>query len=540
MKRSSAGRAPAKKSKALAAIENFYARTLPIFLKNRKKGLMVVLVLFILSLFLFALVDKELMPRADQGQFSVKIGMPMGVRVEVTNEVAQRIENHILGYEEVESINSIVGSNKGKGGKDVLERLGPNEAQISVNLKPKRKIPTERFMQKLKDDAGDIDVGRARVEYILESSIIQAESGGQGAGPITIEVKGEDLSVLKNLTLKLQHRMGSVKGLYDIKNNIVEPSPETKIHILKDKASLYGLSVFDIAQTSQTAVKGRIATKYKEAGDEIDVRVQLREEDRGDYSMIRNIMIHSQLGMDVPLAEVAYFVRGIGPTQIDRMEQERTALVSSNVYKRAMKDVTADINVLIKSIDAPSGYEVKLTGETEEMGESFASLRFALILSVLLVYMIMASQFESIIQPFIIMFTVPLSIIGVVWALILTHTSLNVVVLLGVIMLGGIVVNNGIVLVDYINILRAQGVSIEEAVVKAGKARLRPILMTALTTILGLFPMALALGRGSELRSPLAISVMGGLLVSTFLTIFIIPAIYLVIEDISSRAGSKK
>jgi HAE1 family hydrophobic/amphiphilic exporter-1 len=266
----------------------------------------------------------------------------------------------------------------------------------------------------------------------------------------------------------------------------------------------------------------------------------LRKEDRDDYSKLRNIVIHSPLGLDVPLAEVAYFVKGKGPSQINRVDQERTVLISAGVYKRPLKDVTSDVVSTIKNMDIPSGYSVKLAGETEEMKESFASLRFALILSIILVYMIMASQFESIIQPFIIMFAVPLSLIGVAWALVVTDTSMNVVVILGMIMLGGIVVNNGIVLIDYINILRSKGVGVEEAVMQAGKTRLRPILMTALTTILGLLPMALAIGKGAELRSPLAISVMGGLLVATFLTIFVIPAIYLVIDKLSAKIKFKR
>jgi len=532
--------AQAKQSGILAKIDELYDKYLPIFLNKRKKGLAAVLALFILSMTLFLIIDKELMPRADQGQFSVKVTMPTGTRLKVTNGVAKKIEERLLDYKEVENLNSIVGSTKGKGGKDVVEKLGQHEAQISVNLKPKRRVSTETFIQQLKKDISKLNLGKGRVEYLLESSIIQVGGGGQGAAPITIEVKGEELFSLKKIALKLQDRMESVEGLYDIKNSLVSPSPETKIHILKDKASLYGLSVFDIAQTAQVAVKGKIATKYKEGGDEIDVRVKLREEDKEDYSNIRNIAIRSPLDMNVPLAEVAYFIRGVGPTQIDRMDQERTVLVTANIYKRAMKDIVADMNSLIKEIDAPAGYTVKLTGETEEMKESFGSLRFALILSILLVYMIMASQFESIVQPLIIMFTVPLSLIGVGVALFITHTSLNVVVLLGVIMLGGIVVNNGIVLVDYVNILRTQGVAVEQAVITAGKARLRPILMTALTTILGLLPMALAIGRGSELRAPMAISVMGGLLVSTFLTIFIIPAIYLLFEDIAAKVGSKK
>jgi len=530
-----------RKAKILEIIEGAYSHALPFFLRTKVIALLIVLVMFISSISLFFVVDKELMPRSDQGQFLVKVDMSAGTKAEITNKIAKKIEGTILEHREVKNVNSIVGSTKGKGGKEMLERLGSHQAQITVNLNRRRNISTEDFIQRLKKTVSKEDLGMAKIKYIPESSVIQAESGSEGTGPITIEVKGEELPTIRNLALKVEKEVASIKGVYDVKNSLIDPSPETKAHIIKDKASLYGLSVFDIAQTAQIAIKGHVATQYKERGDEVDVRVQLREEDRKDYSKLRNIVIHSKaLDIDVPMAEVAYFVRGKGPSKVDRIDQERTVLISADIYKRPLKDVIAETNSLLKRIDVPSRYTVKLAGETEEMKESFASLRFALILSVLLVYMIMASQFESLIQPFIIMFTVPLSLIGVAWALFLTNTSLNVVVILGIIMLGGIAVNNGIVLVDYINILRIKGLGIEEAAIKASKARLRPILMTALTTILGLLPMALAIGRGSELRSPLAISVMGGLLVTTFLTIFVIPAIYVIMENIAVKIKAKK
>lgn len=532
-KSNSKGGSKTRKSWILSQIEQSYNVLLPLFLKAKFVGLILVLIAFIGSMGLFLKVDKELMPKADLGQFLLKVEMPAGTRLEATDGVVRKIEKHLLDHRETKDVSSIVGSTKGRGAKDIVERLGSHQAQIVVNLKEERRISTDTFVQRLKDTLSKMKLEGAKIEYILQSSVLQASL--EETGPITIAIKGESLNTLKNLALKLQDKMGYIKGLYDIKDNIAEPSPETKVHVLKEKASLYGLSVADIAQTAHIAIKGGVPTEYKEGGDEIDVRVQLREEDRKDYSKLRNIVIHSPLGLDVPLAEVAYFVRGRGPSQIDRIDQERTVLVSANIYERALKDVTVEINSLIKGLEIPLGYTVQLTGETEEMRESFASLRFALILSVILVYMIMASQFESLIQPFIIMFTVPLSLIGVAWALTVTGTSMNVVVILGIIMLGGIVVNNGIVLIDYINILRSKGIGIEEAVMKASKARLRPILMTALTTILGLLPMALAIGRGSELRSPMAISVMGGLFVATFLTIFVIPAIYIIVENISAR-----
>jgi len=225
---------------------------------------------------------------------------------------------------------------------------------------------------------------------------------------------------------------------------------------------------------------------------------------------------------------VAYLAKGLGPSQIRRLDQERTVLVSANVYKRGFNEIMSDVRASMAKLDVPRDYLVRISGEQKEMQESFKSLIFALLLSITLVYMIMAAQFESLWQPFIIIFTVPLSIVGVTLALILTNTTLNIVVFLGVIILGGIVVNNGIVLIDRINMLVQEGLSPEQAVLEAAQTRLRPILMTAFTTVLGLLPLALGFSEGAELRAPMAIAVIGGLSSSTLLTMLIIPALYLV------------
>ncbi|MCK4852283.1 MAG: efflux RND transporter permease subunit, partial [Candidatus Omnitrophica bacterium] len=237
----------------------------------------------------------------------------------------------------------------------------------------------------------------------------------------------------------------------------------------------------------------------------------------------------------IPLGTVARFERGVGPSEIRRISQERTVTVSANTAGRKMSDILRDVDRMLKGIESEGDCRVKLTGESEEMRRSFNSLRFALILSIIMVYMIMAAQFESLTQPLIILFTVPLSLIGVLVALYATRVSVSVVALLGVIMLGGIVVNNGIVMIDYTNILMRKGMSVKNAVVEASRTRLRPIIMTALTTVLGLFPMALAMGKGAELRSPMAISVMGGLFVSTFLTLLVIPSIFILEDEIREK-----
>ena len=515
----------------------FYEGWLLKFLRVKKRGLFVVLLLFLGSLFLFIPLDKELMPKMDQGQFVIKVGLPSGTRLEITDNATKEIESYLLKLPYVKDVTSIVGSTRGREAKDVLQRLGSHQAEIRVNLEKRRKVKTTQAVQNIKNYLAGLDLEGVSIEYILQESVFRAVV--EESAPVVIEIKGEHMPTLIKITKKLTRKLEKIKGIYGVKTDMPEPSPETKIFVDKDKASIYNLSVADIAQTSQIALKGYIASRLKEKGQEIDIRVRLREVDRDDFNKLARIQIHPPDGNIVPLFSVARFEIGKGPSEVKRLDQERTILVSANIFKRALKDVIGEVTKTIKRLDIPEDFTVKLAGESEEMTESFASLRFALIFSILLVYMIMAAQFESFWQPFIIMAAVPLSIIGVLAALFVTGTSVNVVAILGVIMLGGIVVNNGIVLIDYLNLLRSRGKSVEEAVVEASKARLRPILMTALTTILGLMPMALAFGEGSELRSPLAISVIGGLFIATFLTLLVIPALYLLSHELSVKLFKK-
>jgi HAE1 family hydrophobic/amphiphilic exporter-1 len=525
--------------KALSAskMRRFYEGLLLKFLKEKPKYLFYTFVLWLVSASLFIFIDKELMPKVDQGQFIMKIDMPAGTTLEVTNHVCERIEKHLRSVPEVETTTATVGSTKESATKHVLERLSSNQAEIAIGLKKKRKLKSPQIVQNIKNRLSAMELEGARVEYILQENVLAV--GLQGLAPITIEVKGNELKVMERLTHDAESGLGGIKGIYGIKNNLSEPSPETKIHIDKDKASIYGFSVTDIAQAALIGLKGYIATKFKEKGQEFDVRVRLMEKDRNNFNKLARMEMQSPTGVRVPLSSIATFGMGKGPSEIRRMNQERAVSVFANIYNRPMKDVAGDVNAMIKKMDIPKGYIVKLTGETEEMKASFTSLRNAIIAAFLLVYMIMAALFESLWQPFIIMFTIPISLIGVAWSLFLTRTSISAYVLMGVGILGGIVVDNAIVLIDCVNLFISKGMPVEKAVVYASRIRLRPILMTALTTILGLVPMAFLGGEGAELRAPMAITVMGGLLISTFLTLVVIPSIYLAITNLKDRVFRK-
>ena len=520
-------------------LQSVTEKILDFFIDHKALALSVVFIIFVASCALIPMLDSELLPRVDQGQFTIKLDLPPGTRLDFTDTVASRIESYLFVLPEVESVTVNIGSTKEKKGTALLETMGSHQAQIIVSLKPKAKWgkigpgyrinTTQEVLQKLKNQLEPEDLGGAHIEYIMQESIFK--SAFQAGAPVVIEIKGQDLDRLRRITESVEEKLGGVPGIYSIRNTLVAPAPEVKVSVFKDKAATYSLTTSDIALTAQTAIKGFVATKFKKEGEEIDVRVRLQKKDRDNMARVRRLQLHSQLGIDVPLAELAYFSVGKGPSEIKRKDQERSVIVTASIFEKSFNDIADQVTGFLSKMKLKTGYSAELTGEREQIQESFTSLQMALILSILLVFMIMASQFESLWQPFVILFTIPLSIIGVILILLLTNTPLSIMVILGIIILGGIVVNNGIVLIDYTNILRKEGVSAYDAVIMASKRRLRPIVMTALTTILGLVPLALALNEGAELQQPMAIAVIGGLAVSTFLSIIVIPTIYLGLES---------
>jgi hydrophobic/amphiphilic exporter-1 (mainly G- bacteria), HAE1 family len=528
----------AKEDEFFAAMDKFYGTILAIFIKKPWHFIGAICLIFLISMSIFIVVDKEFMPRIDQGQFVIKVDMPTGTIIEGTGEVVKKIENILLGEPDVKNVTISIGSTKGRVGEETIESLGQHQGQIMVNLKKKRAHSSSWIIQDLKRKLEEKNIEGAKIEYILQESPFK--TAFLETKPIVIEIKGVDLTILKNIAKKIEKRLDTVKGIYGIEDSLAPPAPETKINIIKDKASLYELSVNDITTTAHISIKGITVSTLKAKGSEYDIKLRLREQDRGALRKLRYLVVRSQLGIEVPLGEVSYFSVGKGPSQINRLDQERVILVSANIYKRALNKVMDDVTGVINDIKVPEGYRVAFGGESQQMQESFKSLMFALILSFVLIYMIMASMFENLWQPFVIMFTVPLSLIGVAIALFITHTSLNIVGFLGIIILGGVVVNNGIILIDFINSSREKGMRLEDSLIYASKIRLRPILMTALTTILGLLPLALGIGEGSKLQSPMAVTVMGGLAVATFLTLVVIPLIYLVTQRFLDKSQEKK
>ncbi|MBI3616035.1 MAG: efflux RND transporter permease subunit [Candidatus Omnitrophica bacterium] len=514
------------------------------FIRHRFLGIGIVLLLFGGSVVGFGKLDREVLPKADQGQFNLRINLSPGTRLEVTDRVAQRVEKVLQAVPEVRDVTVTIGSSKEKKAEEMVETLGSHQAAVFVTLKPLyrgwrrmsgpgfRTRRSAEIVRELKDTLSREPLEGAEIEYLLQESAIK--SSVLASAPVVVEVRGTELPQMEQLTGQVQKLLGEIPGLYGVQTSLVPPSPETKVHVNKDRASAYHLSVSDIALTTQTALKGTVATKFKEAGKEIDIRVRLRKQDREDLNKVRRLLIHSPLEIDVPLAEIAYLAVGKGPTEIKRLDQQRTILISAQLFQRPLNEVIQDVNQSLRVLRIPSGYTVALTGENEQMKESFQSLIFALGLAVILIYMVMAAEFESLWEPFLIMATIPMSLIGVTLGLWVTHTPVSVMVAIGFILLGGIVVNNGIVLIEYVNLLRKEGKSAEEAVIQASQTRLRPILMTAAAEVLGLLPLALGLQEGVELQGPMAITQMWGMTLSTFLTLIFLPTLYVMGENFFS------
>jgi HAE1 family hydrophobic/amphiphilic exporter-1 len=362
------------------------------------------------------------------------------------------------------------------------------------------------------------------------------QSTGADQAPVAIRLFGKDLGVLKTLGHEMMELVKDVEGLRDIEISMREGKPEVKIFPDQLKARQVGLTKAQIGSAIEAASLGKVATQYRSGGEEVDIRVRLSEADRDTIEEIKNLTIPTPQGVRVPLHQIADIVIGEGPISIDRERQARKVTVTANTHKRSIGKIVTDIKERLKEFEAklPSGYSVDYGGSYRDMMESFKDLLFALVIAVLLVYMVMAAQFESLSQPFIVMFTVPLGLIGVVVGLYVFRMTLSVPAFMGFIILSGIVVNNAIVMIDYINQLRSTGMDRLEAIIEGASVRMRPILITSLTTILGILPMGLSRSEGAELRNPLGVTIAFGLFFAMGLTLFVIPLIYTTIDNLSN------
>lgn len=491
---------------------------------------------FLVGLLIFRFLDTEVLPKVDQGQFLIRINLPVGSRIEATDEIVKIIEQEAQTIQEVKNVTVTIGSSSSsKIGEVSIETLRSYQALVLVALKEKRRRSSTEVVSRLRKKLEHYDLEKADIEFILQESEFDfAETGGK---PIIVEIKGYDLAELAKLAKRIEKMMVSRSGIIEILDDIGEASPETKVEIDRKRAALYAISARDISLTAKAGIEGAVATTFKEGGREIDVRVRLEEKDRKDLNQIGDLLVYSNaLEVPVPVKQVGTIKQGYGPSEIRRRDQIRTVTVTADIEKGFKeKDVLAKLQKELKAIEVPKDYTVDLTGKALEVRESFRRIGFAIVLALILNYMIMAAQFESFLHPFIIMFTVPLALIGVALALLMTHTAVSIISLLGILVLAGNVVNNSIVLIDFINGVRRKGVELVEACIEAVFVRFRPIIMSTVTSVVGLVPLALGIGKGAEFQSPLAITMIGGLMSATFFTLFVIPSVYIVITRALDR-----
>ncbi len=513
-------------------VGDLYKKLLSTSLERRKTVVIVSVVIFALSMASLFGVVTEFFPTMDEGTISIDINMPLGTKIEKVDKLAGVVEEKLAGIDEID----VIFTNVGAGNILMGGSFGSDKGTISVRLVKlrDRKRSTAEVAEEIRTLVKDIP--GAEILVGVTSSI---EMMGGVSTPISVSVKGDDLGVLEEISDDFKQIIESVEGTREVKTSLSEAVPEIEVLIDKDVAATYGLTTAQIASAVKGGATGSTVTKYKEEGKEIDVVIKVSGDITDSLSDFEQLSITGPTGVNIPLTQVADLIIKKGPIQINREQQERVVTVTGQIADRDMSSITADIAKKLQEYEMPRGYHYNIGGEHENMVEAFEQLFLALALAVVLIYMVMAAQFESLIHPFIIMFTVPLAFSGGVLALFITRRALGVTSLIGVIILAGIVVNNGIVLVDYINVLRSEGKERTEAVTTAGTVRLRPILMTTLTTILGLVPIALGIGEGAELQAPMATVVIGGLTLSTILTLIFIPVLYTIFDDISDSLKSK-
>jgi HAE1 family hydrophobic/amphiphilic exporter-1 len=517
-------------------VRNFYRNLLHKALRRRGLVLGGTLGLLALSFAIVPFLGTEFMPAMDREMIMLQVKMPVGTSLEETNRVVTMVERLMAQEPEVMNVSVQVGSQAEENPADMaggMSTTGSHEGLLWVGLKPLRERnlsdvevleKIRRKLPKLKDVKFEsLDLGQAMM--------------GGATAPIEIKIFGKEINILKEIGDNIVERIRDVEGLRDVTHSLAEGKPEYHISIDREKASRMGLKVSQVGNVIQTASLGKVATRYREGNEEIDIRVRFEEKFRDNLEDIRSIPIMTPLNTMISLGEVAAITLGEGPIRINRENQARVITVTGNIAGRDLGSVVKDIRGRIADIESglPAGYFTEFGGQFEQMQEAFVIMAAAFALATLLVYMIMASQFESFRHPFVIMFTIPLSIIGVIVALLVSGRPVSLPVLIGFIILGGIAVNNGIVMVDYINQLKQRGVDKKEAILQACAVRLRPVLITAFTTILGMMPMAISISEGAEMRAPMAVTVVGGLMATTLLTLFVIPIIYSLFDRVKFK-----
>ena len=513
--------------RALDGLDNGYARFLSVALRHRPTVLAAGASLFVLAVLLFPQLKVELMPQTDEGEVRVDIELPVGTRIEQTQAAIIDIEGRIR-----QSVPELVTLISQGGGGGFMGGSSSHRGDITVQLTPKteRTRSNETIAQELRRELQGIPgvVSRARASG---GSQLNRILGGNQDARLSLEIRGYDLDDAQRLVNDSEALLRTVPGIADVRRARQDGRPELAVRVDRDKAALFDLSVTSVADTLRTNVAGTQAAFYRERGQEYPIVVRLRQEDRERISDVGDVLVSAPGGRVVPARSLLTVEPENSPVEIERKNQERVSRVNAEL-EVSLSEAVGAVESRLPELDVPADFTVGFGAELEEQIKAFTQLKYLLLLAVVLVYAVMASQYESFRDPFIIMFSIPLAAIGVVGTLLLTNTTFSLQAYIGVIMLAGIVVSNAILLVDYTSTLRKRdGMELFAAATTAGRTRLRPIVMTTLTTMLGLLPMAFEIGEGAELQAPLARVVIGGLLASTLITLVFVPTLYTIFEQ---------
>jgi len=505
-------------------LSDTYRSILEWALSSRKKVIFITLALLVFTIFCSSLIGMEFMSKSDRGNMAINITMPPGTSLEETDKITTQVEKIVKTYPEVEKFSTSIAS-EGMGSS------GVNEASIIITLQDKKERKHSVFQI-----CADM---RKKVQHIAgpKSIVISDEVDAFGMGaPINVTIKGPELEELARIGQDVKAIVSSIEGTADVQTSWELGNPELHVKVDRERAANLGLTVGQISQSVFSSVYGQTASEYRITGQkDIDIKVRLQEEDRLHPNDLNEIPLTTETGIQVPLKTVATIEMTKGPTKVEKEDLQRKIEVLSQLNNRPIGDVVKDIEKKLKSYHLSEGYEINFGGDAEQMGDTFGAMFRGLGLGIIFIYIILASQFESLIHPITIMVSIPLEIIGVLLALFLTGKALNMMSILGIIMLTGIVVSNAILLINYIIQLRHQGLDRKAAIIKAGTTRLRPILMTASATIISMIPMSLGINEGTEMFAPMAIAVIGGLTTSTILTLLVVPVIYTLLDDMEVK-----
>ncbi|MFT9847703.1 efflux RND transporter permease subunit [Aneurinibacillus sp. REN35] len=520
--------------KGFHRISEGYGRLIHWALSHRKTVILSTIVAMVVSIVLFVspLVGKEFISTFDQGDVSVSIELPTGSKLEETEQIVQKVESFVNKVPEKETVYTTIGRS---GGPAVIQVETTHLATVQLKLVPKdnRTRSTEQVVEEL----------RSKMKNIAGADItvnITDTSGAPAGSPIDIAVRGDDINVLSDISETIKNMVQEVDGARNVVTSLEKGTEQFQLKVDSNLAAQYGVTTNQVLSAVRTAFDGQVATRYRTGDDEIDVRVKFPENFKSEMHNIEGLMLSTPSGAQISVGQVAKIGKETVPQQINRTNQTREVSITGDISGRPLNVVNQEIKDKLADLKLPEGYFIEEGGQAKEMAESFASLGLAILLAVALVYMVMASQFESLFYPFVIMFSIPPTLIGVVLGLLVTGYPLSVPALMGCILLVGIVVNNAIVLIDYVNTLRAKGMERDEAIKVAGPVRLRPILMTTLTTVLAILPLAFGGGEGSEAQAPLAIVVAFGLTFSTLITLVLVPVVYTLFDDMIQKRRRRR